>query len=558
MIKIRRNFAIPLRLPSQESTDDLKRALDAFLNNIPKVYDVPSEADAVLAPLRKKIELLVYNRSMFSSGKPFDSDILIDGANDYLINFLALVESSEIAFNSCGGKSGFFNPKDSTIAVNWGWEESLRKGKVIRAFDCDFEKFSVAWLLAACYSRKASELQEFKEKTILYQKSAGIYEWIDDNCAGNALWGSSDLSKSSLLWCREILIAEGAICTFFNGFFKGLSPNSLKKLAQGASDLLQGVINGQGLDSLVRQGLITSGILSYMKHSWYCMRAEAQWFASQADNLDGKYGDEISRLNLAFEICDQSRKQNYKNHEIDTWRSDLLERICNRIADAVKDNDRIYFLPVPKHHDLPVIESKVLGQVGLFELTIPSSEDFFNFKDLKSLTATGDFCGLDVQRLFGGDIPALNFEVKSFGDDFELQTRIYELKKMGFSYDDAKSALEKNGNDIDLAIDHLSKNLSTSNGINERDISPPSYLHSLIHEKGGNEDISCEQKSDENQPPEFVEDETDGSSTIITKPPLSMKLKRIFSFGLLNSSKNGVANNDRVRKIFNIEDNVIE
>eukprot|EP00475_Leptophrys_vorax_P039172 TRINITY_DN7026_c0_g1_i1.p1 TRINITY_DN7026_c0_g1~~TRINITY_DN7026_c0_g1_i1.p1 ORF type:complete len:622 (+),score=202.30 TRINITY_DN7026_c0_g1_i1:860-2725(+) len=182
------------------------------------------------------------------------------------------------------------------------------------------------------------------------------------------------------------MIAEAAGATFLNVLAAGKSSKALKVVAQGACERFEAADRATNADGV--KGYILKSFPQYKDHVKYCMsyfKAEAMYHSSQDALAASKYGEEITRLKFALQLADACSKSKYTVDYLTDNVQNLIRKIRTRIPLAEKDNNTIYIDKVPEVKELDEIESRVLGKPSSFEMPAPDTTMFSTLEILKDI-----------------------------------------------------------------------------------------------------------------------------------------------------------------------------
>jgi hypothetical protein len=430
---------IPPKRPVDATSQHLAKALQAFVKDFQKGRGIPPDS---IARLNTQITSLSNARS--GIGTAASSAALLESLNVYLSMLIAISTNvvPQLNFAKTGSRSGQYNSKTKCLEVIWSWNEAFKRDKTAANFDIEYEKFAVVFCIGCAYSQLAADethatTDGLKQRAVQCLKAAGVFQYLEELTVVTInSWGSQDLSRDVILFLKELMIAEAAGATFLNVLASGKSAKALKVVAQGAYERFEAADRAMNTD-LIKNYILRSMSIPYKEYVRYCssyFRAEAMYHASQDALAASKYGEEISRLKAALQMCESCSKAKYVVDYLVEHVQNLVRKIKTRLPGAEKDNNSIYIDKVPDAKELDDVEARVLGKPSAFEM--PAAD-------------TTLFSALEMLKDIPPDVP----DVKE--DPFEAGLK--QLKDLGYSEGDSKKALKANNNDLVAAIEFLSK-----------------------------------------------------------------------------------------------------
>eukprot|EP00742_Colponemidia_sp_Colp-10_P002769 GILJ01002959.1.p1 GENE.GILJ01002959.1~~GILJ01002959.1.p1 ORF type:complete len:715 (-),score=121.34 GILJ01002959.1:1127-3271(-) len=166
----------------------------------------------------------------------------------------------------------------------------------------------------------------------------------------------------------SLMLAQAQACYYEKAVKDKLNKNLLSKLAMGASDMYEGVVNiaqRSPLSSIVERPWLN--ILSYQSMSF---RAAAQYWQSviakeSAAQTGNGYGVQIARLQLSLRYAEEAlRMAGAMPSTVVEGLTKLHQTISSELFEVDKDNRQIYMESVPHPDSLPAIQKISPVKIG--------------------------------------------------------------------------------------------------------------------------------------------------------------------------------------------------
>ena len=260
-------------------------------------------------------------------------------------------------------KTSMFSKKALAVMIEFKFSNALVATAPLKSFDIGFEKASILFNVGAAFSlcgatTDCSSSEGYSNAAKFFMRAAGVFQYMIQNPVLITAQESLDLSLSGLEWMSNLMLAQAAVCTFESAVLKNMSPGVISKLAKGASALFEPLTSFVGTGSRMRAQSLTIAKLweKHIKFFQLHMLASSHFFLAKEElkgNLSWKhpfhvwledaFGHEIARLNQALSICEENKAFTKKSGAFELARARLAGDIQQRLKEAVKDNESLYF-----------------------------------------------------------------------------------------------------------------------------------------------------------------------------------------------------------------------
>ncbi len=277
---------------------------------------------------------------------------------------------------------------EENCQIPFQWSDAHNPRKTAKQMNASFERACLLLNFAALLSHEAkgqdtSTDAGLKEAYNLLSQAVGVLDHIQTNIALSEPL-TSDLTADGLAFSRALMVAQAQMCFYRKALIGGMSKGVLIKLAAGTADAYSLAMG------LCDKGALAKSVEKTWKsqlqcwHNWY--KAEAEYQASMYDLEQTEIGRQIARLNRANEAMSECTK--YVSY-VPTDQQEALQQLGDQIkialAEAVKDNEMIYMLPVPGDLEVPV--GKEMVKPTPFETQVPKDDSSeLMFQNLIPLT----------------------------------------------------------------------------------------------------------------------------------------------------------------------------
>lgn len=285
-----------------------------------------------------------------------------------------------------------FQVSESTIKIAFPWCDSLKSQNVISQCSWQYEQACVLFNLAAYESFVAASANRDSSDGIQaasrgFGTAASILVHIKDNIA-NKLIGTIpyDLTIPGLTMLSNMMLAQSQACYYELARFKNMKPEACSKLAVAGSRLYRsaaGALSEAAFADVDKQFPWSV----YANYYTCTFDSAAFWQYSQKARADATakgdgYGIEIAWLKVAENAARAalgvvtSSKSKHASTVSTASANSLLQQVLARKADAVKDNDTVYFNFVPNAGELPTLPDSTMAKL----LPLPDLDSYAESK----------------------------------------------------------------------------------------------------------------------------------------------------------------------------------
>jgi programmed cell death 6-interacting protein len=266
---------------------------------------------------------------------------------------------------------------EENVQIPFTWSDAHNSRKTAKQMNATFERACVMLNYVALLSQEAKSQETgtdggLKEAYNLLSQAVGILDHVRDNVAnGLSEPLTADLSDDGIAFARALLVAQAQMCFYRKALLGGMSKGVLIKLAAGTADAYSLAMG------LCDKGALAKAIDRTWKsqlqcwHNWY--KAEAEYQASMDDLAQTEIGRQIARLNRANAALGECTKYvSYVPQDQQETLQQLGDQVKIALAEAEKDNDTIYMLPIPS--DLEVPAGREMVKPTPFETQVPKDD----------------------------------------------------------------------------------------------------------------------------------------------------------------------------------------
>ncbi|GBG34200.1 pH-response regulator protein palA/RIM20 [Hondaea fermentalgiana] len=275
------------------------------------------------------------------------------------------VEAMESYLTMLGDVEPRFPLGEGGLKLTFVWYDALRPTKKLSMTQFEFERASVLFNLAAVLSHQGmvqdrSDMGGLKKACAFFQRAAGIFFHLRDNVVGHRLLGPTltDMSPDGLEMLTNLMLAQAQACFYEKAIRDELKPAILSKLSSQACEWYGCALEAASSSTLAATLDPTWAVHLDFQHK--CFQASTQFQYAKvvhevAEETTEGYGEEISRLGLASQLCEEAiyagQKGRLPGSMLETVRH-LRQVIHSRLDDASDDNNRIYMQPIPPARSL--------------------------------------------------------------------------------------------------------------------------------------------------------------------------------------------------------------
>jgi len=250
------------------------------------------------------------------------------------------------------------------LKISFTWFDALQPQKKQTVASIEYERASVLFNLGAVLSHQGmvqdrNDIGGLKKACAFFQRAAGIFLHLKDNViAHNSFPVLTDMSPEGLDMLYNLMMAQAQACFYEKAIRDEMKAAVLSKLSAQALIFYDKALNAARTSSL--STTLDPAWALHLEFQSQSFGASTQLQHSKvvharAEEEASGYGEEVSRLNLASEICAQAiataRRGKLPQSMLDT--TEHLEKVIHRRLDqANQDNNRIYMEVIPKTSSL--------------------------------------------------------------------------------------------------------------------------------------------------------------------------------------------------------------
>ncbi|TIB74657.1 BRO1-domain-containing protein [Wallemia mellicola] len=231
--------------------------------------------------------------------------------------------------------------------------------------DINYEKCALLFNIAAWYSQKATHQSRNSTESIKgalqdLQLSSGVFDLLIENLSSlKTPTTTPDLSPNYLKVLSILMLAQAQECYWQKAVLDNLKNGTIAKVSLGVSNLYEEACQLALHSTPTPADAFPSIWISHIQVKAHHFAAAAQYRKSLDDLSSSRYGEELSRLNLAAELVKKAMEFSKRNKVFDAVRDDLKglqDTLTENISRATRDNDLIYLHDVPHPKALPIIQ----------------------------------------------------------------------------------------------------------------------------------------------------------------------------------------------------------
>lgn len=287
---------------------------------------------------------------------------------------------------------GFKTGKVPTVKVKFNYYDAWRKNKKVEdSKDPNYEKAWVLYNIGSLYSLEALREKRnpddgLKKAMQLFTQSAGVFQYLLDT---NELLRPAvsslnvDITADALAFNVQLLLAQAQAVFFEKAATTNSSPGLTAKLAAGASKLFKSA-QGAAEKSPELTNWLKNSDYQWNRHCSYqslIFQAAAHFWHAKSLLATDEYGLEIAHLNRATDLLKEAGKaESGLIPSLLESRKALTDKVTARLLAAVKDNNSIYYKPVPNPAVTPIgeIEQKVIVKPAPFKPPEAAEQNAFS------------------------------------------------------------------------------------------------------------------------------------------------------------------------------------
>ncbi|GMS88817.1 hypothetical protein PENTCL1PPCAC_10992, partial [Pristionchus entomophagus] len=268
--------------------------------------------------------------------------------------------------------------------VVFKWQDAFDKGGLffskasLSLSDGAFERAAVLFNVGAFMTQVAALQplltdEELKTTAGLFQKAAGVFYKLRDSVHSLVPHDATpDLCPDTLTACGALALAQAQEAIYVKASKDKMKPAALVKIAAQAADFYSEAQKALSKDTV--KGLFEKEHYYTVVGKAFAFQAIAQFHGAEEHAESQQIGMQLSRLNEAIKLADQTRK-----YLAPSILADQLAAIPKAHASAKKDNDFIYHERVPDVSTLPPLPKAAVAKA--LPVTHPVSP---RFKDMFS------------------------------------------------------------------------------------------------------------------------------------------------------------------------------
>lgn len=279
--------------------------------------------------------------------------------------------------------------KVNSIRVQFLWCDAFKPSNRVADFDIQFEKSSILFNIGAMYSRYATYTKSqsttqstdyLKSSSQLFQQSAGIFYYMSQNidvmtCSRLSI----DLTPECLSMLCKLMLAQSQ-ATLFELSTAKVSTALISKIASGTAELYRHAYDICNKSQL-KQLFNAKDVYNWEAHCYYqlmCYTATANYWYAKCVFESDQYGLEIAHLQRALlYIKNACKVENVLVGNLAENRQRLESQIMNRLNNAIKDNESIYYEKIPDCNAIKDPDSVITAKIVPYEPKLSMSTDPF-------------------------------------------------------------------------------------------------------------------------------------------------------------------------------------
>ncbi|KAF9903951.1 bck1-like resistance to osmotic shock [Linnemannia zychae] len=268
-----------------------------------------------------------------------------------------------------------FPVDEAHIKIGFMWYDAFTQ-RPTSQYSLAFEKastiFNIASVLSAIATSqtRTNEPEGVKKAFKFYQAAAGIYTYINENFLHAP---STDLSRDTVKMLVSLMLAQAQEITWEKTLAEKKKPLLISKLAAQVAWGYQTTLEGMA-DGVTKQ-VFEKNWQTLCQIKAKLFTAIAQYYRSMAAETDSKWGEMVSRVQIAETAAKDAEKQaksfasgfTQSSHPTVTLTQEAaatlheitkshLAIITEKKTQAIRDNDMIYHEAVPAEGALPALE----------------------------------------------------------------------------------------------------------------------------------------------------------------------------------------------------------
>ncbi|KAG0294580.1 bck1-like resistance to osmotic shock [Linnemannia gamsii] len=268
-----------------------------------------------------------------------------------------------------------FPVDEAHIKIGFMWYDAFTQ-RPTSQFSLAFEKASTIFNIASVLSSIATsqtrinEPEGVKKSFHFYQAAAGIYTYINENFLHAP---STDLSRDTVKMLVSLMLAQAQEVFWEKTLAEKKKPLLVSKLAAQVAWGYQNTLEAMA-DGVTKQ-VFEKNWQTLCQIKARLFTAIAQYYRSMAAESDSKWGEMVSRVQIAETAVKDAEKQaksfasgfSQSSHPTVTLTQEAattlheitkshLAIITEKKAQAIRDNDMIYHEAVPAEGALPALE----------------------------------------------------------------------------------------------------------------------------------------------------------------------------------------------------------
>ncbi|KAK3840659.1 MAG: vacuolar protein-sorting protein bro1 [Linnemannia elongata] len=268
-----------------------------------------------------------------------------------------------------------FPVDEAHIKIGFMWYDAFTQ-RPTSQYSLAFEKASTIFNIASVLSAIATsqtrinEPEGVKKSFHFYQAAAGIYTYINENFLHAP---STDLSRDTVKMLVSLMLAQAQEVFWEKTLAEKKKPLLISKLAAQVAWGYQNTLEAMA-DGVTKQ-VFEKNWQTLCQIKAKLFTAIAQYYRSMAAETDSKWGEMVSRVQIAETAVKDAEKQaksfasgfSQSSHPTVTLTQEAattmheitkshLAIITEKKAQAIRDNDMIYHEAVPAEGALPALE----------------------------------------------------------------------------------------------------------------------------------------------------------------------------------------------------------
>ena len=353
-------------------------------------------------------------------------------------------------------------------SVQFKWHDTFdtksamtRSVNVMTSSDWALERAALLFNIAAAQSYAATKedrttAEGTRQAAKLFQEAAGSLDAVRE-ITTSAPWlerRTSDLSNEFLEGLSTLMLAQAQKCFYEKALLASMKDATIALLAAECAALYEKVsfqLNQRSLSQAYRDlAKEWLGVIEWNRRSFDGVQ---HLYAATACEERTEYGSQVSRLLFATQRCSEAAELcRHADSALQTQFQKARALAQERLAEAQRHNDTVYFDKVPEYASLPKLERKAMAKpIRIQQLDVAQPEPA-PATLLSEAAAAAAMAELNVSP-GGQESRTEEPPPPSFED--AMSAGVQELVQMGFEQETAETALGKANGSVREAAEIL-------------------------------------------------------------------------------------------------------